>query len=155
MSSSAASILIIDDVEQIRRLLGELLTDHECVFAASAEDAWSVLQTRVFDLVLSDINMPGMSGLDLVPQILERSPDTVVVMISGEPGIESAIEAWRAGAFDSISKPIDILHVQAAVDRALGQHRLLADKGRSQNHLKELVREDPPETEHPPDYDRL
>ncbi|PYS24864.1 MAG: diguanylate cyclase [Acidobacteria bacterium] len=155
MSSSAASILIIDDVEQIRRLLGELLTDHECVFAASAEDAWSVLQTRVFDLVLSDINMPGMSGLDLVPQILERSPDTVVVMISGEPGIESAIEALRAGAFDYISKPIDILHVQAAVDRALGHHRLLADKRRYENHLEELVRERTAEIEHLAYYDRL
>ena len=155
MSSSAASILIIDDVEQIRRLLGELLTDHECVLAASAEDAWSVLQTRVFDLVLSDINMPGMSGLDLVPQILERSPDTVVVMISGEPGIESAIEALRAGAFDYISKPIDILHVQAAVDRALGHHRLLADKRRYENHLEELVRERTAEIEHLAYYDRL
>src|SRR5205807_3841405 len=155
MSRNAASILIIDDVEQIRRVLGEWMTDHECVLAACAEDAWSVLQTRVFDLVLSDINMPGMSGLDLVPQILERSPDTVVVMISGEPGIESAIEALRAGAFDYISKPIDILHVQAAVDRALGHHRLLADKRRYENHLEELVRERTAEIEHLAYYDRL
>ena len=152
-------VLVVDDQLPFRVAAAsvfELLDGFEVVGeAASAEDAWSVLQTRVFDLVLSDINMPGMSGLDLVPQILERSPDTVVVMISGEPGIESAIEALRAGAFDYISKPIDILHVQAAVDRALGHHRLLADKRRYENHLEELVRERTAEIEHLAYYDRL
>jgi diguanylate cyclase (GGDEF)-like protein len=150
-----ASILIIDDVEQIRQLLGELLCAHECVLAASAEEALPLLETRVFDLVLSDINMRSISGLDLVPRILERSPDTVVVMISGEQGIESAIEALRAGAFDYITKPIDLRHVQAAVNRALGHHRLLVGKRRYENHLEELVKERTAEIEHLAYYDRL
>ena len=153
--SLPANTLIIDDVQQIRQLLSELLCDHECVLAASAEDALSVLQTRDFDLVLSDINMPGTSGLDLVPRILERSPDTVVVMISGEQGIESAIEALRAGAFDYITKPIDLRHVQAAVNRALGHRRLLVGKRRYENHLEELVKERTAEIEHLAYYDRL
>lgn len=80
----AASILIIDDEQQIRSLLYKLLSvDHDCVVADSAEGALNVLAKNTFDLVLSDINMPGISGLDLIPKILERSPDTVVVMISG------------------------------------------------------------------------
>ncbi len=155
MNQSAAKILIIDDVEQIRQLLGDLLSAHECVLAASAEEALSVLETRVFELVLSDINMPGISGLDLVPRILERSPETVVVMISGEQGIESAIEALRVGAFDYITKPLDVRHVQAAVDRALGQHHLLVAKHRYENHLEELVKERTAEIEHLAYYDRL
>ena len=80
--STHAPILIIDDVEQIRRLLAEVLSQHDCVLAASAEEALDLLKTNTFDVVLSDINMPGISGIDLVPQILERSPDTVVVMVS-------------------------------------------------------------------------
>ncbi len=155
MPQTKATILIIDDVQQIRQLLGELLSDHECVLAASAEEAWAVLQTRVFDLVLSDINMPGISGLELVPRILERSPDTVVVMISGEQGIESAIEAMRVGAFDYITKPIDLRQVQAAVNRALRHHQLLVGKRRYENHLEELVKERAAEIEHLAYYDRL
>jgi diguanylate cyclase (GGDEF)-like protein len=155
MSQDSVSILIIDDVEQIRQLLGDLLSAHECVLAASAEEALSVLQTRVFDLVLSDINMPGISGLDLVPRILERSPDTVVVMISGEQGIESAIEAMRVGAFDYITKPLDLRHIKAAVNRALGHHRLLVGKRRYENHLEELLKERTAEIEYLAYYDRL
>jgi diguanylate cyclase (GGDEF)-like protein len=150
-----SSILIIDDVEQIRHLLDELLSAHDCVLAASAEEALAVLETRMFDLVLSDINMPGISGLDLVPRILNRSPDTVVVMVSGEQTIESAIEAMRAGAFDYVTKPLDLRHVLAAVDRALAHHRLLVEKRRYENHLEEMVKERTAEIEHLAYYDRL
>ena len=153
--STQSTILIIDDVEQIRRLLAELLNAHQCVVAASAEEALEVLETRVFDLVLSDINMPGISGLDLVPRILKHSPDTVVVMVSGEQTIESAIDAMHAGAFDYITKPLDLRHVQAAVDRALAQHELLVEKRRYEEHLEELVKERTAEVEHLAYYDRL
>jgi diguanylate cyclase (GGDEF)-like protein len=155
-ASQRPTILIIDDEEQIRRLLADLLSaEYECVQARSAEDALAFLETRTFDLVLSDINMPGISGLDLVPRILKRSPDTVVVMVSGEQSIESAIEALRAGAFDYVTKPLDLRHVEAAVDRALGHHRLLVDKRRYENHLEELVKERTAEIEHLAYYDRL
>ena len=92
-----AKILIIDDDDQIRNLLEESLSEYDCTTAASAEDALSVLATRDFNLVISDINMGGISGLDLIPQVHRRSPDTVVVMISGQQTIETAIAAMRAG----------------------------------------------------------
>lgn len=153
--NSPARILIIDDDGQIRQLLVDLLFKHECVQAGSAEEALTVLSSSVFDLVLSDINMPGISGLELVPHILDRSPDTVVVMVSGEQGIESAIEALRVGAFDYITKPLDLRHVEAAVNRALGHHELLVDKRRHDEHLEELVRERTAEVEHLAYYDRI
>src|SRR5690242_4453287 len=119
-SSDRATILIIDDEEQIRRLLADLLSEkYECVEAGSAEEALAVLATRTFDLVLSDINMSGITGLELVPRIHERAPNTVVMMISGQQTIDYAIEAMRAGAFDYITKPMDLRQVQAAVTRAL------------------------------------
>ena len=153
--STRTPILIIDDVEQIRRLLAEVLFQYECVLAASAEEGLELLESRTFDLVLSDINMPGMGGLDLVPKILERSPDTVVVMVSGEQTIESAIEAMRVGAFDYVTKPLDVRHVEAAVARALAQHSLLVDRRLYSEHLEELVKERTAEIEHLAYHDKL
>ena len=96
METDKPSILIIDDDEQIRSLLKELLSGRfDCVDVGSAEEALSVLGARRFNLVISDIQMGGLSGLDLVPRVLERAPETVVVMISGQQTIESAIEAMR------------------------------------------------------------
>src|SRR6266436_1126265 len=117
------TILIIDDDEQIRSLLKDLLSpNHDCTTVGSAEGALAILNSINFNLVISDINMGGISGLDLVPRVLERTPDTIVLMISGQQTIDFAIEAMRAGAFDYITKPMDLRQVQAGVARALS-HR--------------------------------
>ncbi|HEX8173545.1 MAG TPA: HD domain-containing phosphohydrolase [Pyrinomonadaceae bacterium] len=137
-----ARILVVDDEPEIREVLHALLSDdYLCESAGSAEDALSVLRTREFDLVISDIMMSGMSGLEMVPKVLALSPDAVVVMISGVQTIESAIKALRAGAFDYIMKPFDLRQVEAAVARALEHHELRAAKRRYENHLEELVRQ--------------
>ncbi|MDX6611242.1 MAG: hypothetical protein QOD75_428 [Blastocatellia bacterium] len=149
-------ILIVDDDGQVRDLVKELLsTDHECVVAGSVAEALSVLETVTFDLVLCDIALGSSSGLNLVPRILERAPETVVIMISGQQSIDFAIEAMRVGAFDYITKPLDIRHIQAAVRRALNHHNLLKEKQRYENHLEELVEERTAEIEHSAYYDRL
>ena len=120
------TILIIDDEEQIRSLLIDLLGDtYNCSDAGSAEEALAALSQDTFDLVISDIDMGGMSGLELVPHVHSLSPDTVVVMISGNQDIEFAIKALRVGAFDYITKPIDLRHVEASVERALNHCNLL------------------------------
>jgi two-component system NtrC family response regulator/two-component system response regulator HydG/two-component system response regulator AtoC len=124
-----SKLLIIDDEEPIRSLLIDLLGgDYNCSEAGSAEEALTALADETFDLVISDIDMGGMSGLELVPRVHSLSPDTVVVMISGNSDIEFAIEALRVGAFDYISKPIDIRHVEASVERALNHNELLKEK---------------------------
>lgn len=155
-SAEKPAILIIDDDDQIQSLLKELLKpEYECVNVGSAEEALEVLKTINFDLVISDIQMEGISGLDLVPRVLKDTPDTVVVMISGQQSIDSAIEAMRAGAFDYITKPLDLRHVQAAVRRALAQHKLLQEKRQYENHLEDLVAQRTAEIEHLAFYDRL
>jgi diguanylate cyclase (GGDEF)-like protein len=142
MQSVKPRVLLIDDDDQIRRLLLEILCwDFECSQASSAEEALAKLNDSQFELIISDINMGGMSGLVLVPQILKQNPDAVVVMISGEQTIETAIEALRAGAFDYIMKPLDVRHVEAAAKRALNHSRLLKEKQRYKEQLEDLLRE--------------
>ena len=83
----------VDDEPEIREVLCELLSDdYECLVAASAEEALERLRGERFELVISDIMMSGMSGLEMVPHVRARSPETVIVMISGVQTIESAIK---------------------------------------------------------------
>ena len=133
-------ILIVDDEVEITEILADLLSeDYECLRAASAEEALTRLTESEFQLVISDITMPGMSGLDMIPHVKELSPDTVVVMISGMQTVESAIGALRLGAFDYLMKPFDLRQVEAVVKRALEHHDLVVAKQRYENHLEELV----------------
>src|SRR5919199_1344573 len=133
-------ILIVDDEVEITEILADLLSDdYQCLKAGSAEEALSRLRESEFHLVISDITMPGMSGLEMIPHIKELAPDTVVVMISGMQTVESAIGALRLGAFDYLMKPFDLRQVEAVVKRALEHHELVVAKQRYENHLEELV----------------
>jgi response regulator RpfG family c-di-GMP phosphodiesterase len=139
-SCARARVLVVDDEPEIREILCDLLGfDYECAAVASAEEALAHLRAERRDLVISDITMGGMSGLEMIPHVLALSPETVVVMISGMQTIESAIEALRLGAFDYIMKPFDLRQVEAAVRRALEHHGLREAKRRYENHLEELV----------------
>ncbi len=133
-------ILIVDDELDITEILSDLLSiSHDCLTCGSAEEALAFLRVRNFSLVISDITMPGMSGLDMIPHAKEFAPDTVVVMISGMQTVESAIGALRLGAFDYLMKPFDLRQVEAVVKRALEHHELIVAKQRYENHLEELV----------------
>ncbi len=149
-------ILIIDDDAPIRQLLLEVLGgSYGCCEAESAEQALTALAKDQFDLVISDINMGDMSGLELVPHVHSISPDSVVLMISGQNNIETAIEALRAGAFDYIMKPFDTRHVEAAVERALKQSALLKEKRRYKDQLEQLLTERTAEVNRLAYYDTL
>ena len=133
-------ILIVDDEVEITEILADLLSEeYDCIRASSAEEALARLHESEFQLVISDITMPGMSGLDMIPHVKEDAPDTVVVMISGMQTVESAIGALRLGAFDYLMKPFDLRQVEAVVKRALEHHDLVVAKQRYENHLEELV----------------
>ncbi|HEY0723105.1 MAG TPA: response regulator, partial [Pyrinomonadaceae bacterium] len=135
-------VLIIDDEEQIRNLLIDVLGNtYDCSDAGSAEEALAALAKTTFDLVISDIDMGGMSGLELVPRVHSLSPDTVVVMVSGNQDIEFAIKALRVGAFDYITKPIDLRHVEASVERALNHCNLLKEKRRYKEQIENLLQQ--------------
>jgi len=135
-----AGILIIDDDEQKRSLLCSMLElDYDCVSVGSAEEAINLLKVIKFELVISDINMGGISGLDLVPYVVKENPETVVVMISGQHTIDAAIQAMRAGAFDYVTKPFDVCQVEDAMQRALAHQHLLENKKYHEHGLQELV----------------
>jgi len=142
VNNSKSKLLIIDDEKQIRDLLVDLLgSDYDCSDAGSAEEALTALSKQTFDLVISDIDMGGMSGLELVPRVHALSPDTVVVMISGNQDLEFAIRALRVGAFDYITKPIDLRHVEASVERALQHSELLKETRRYKEQIEELLQQ--------------
>ncbi|MGI9108313.1 MAG: HD domain-containing phosphohydrolase [Pyrinomonadaceae bacterium] len=144
-----ACILIADDDQDIREVLYELLSDdYDCWVVASAEDVLARLSTMRFDVVVSDINMEGMNGLEMIPHVLTLAPDTTVIMVSGAQTVESAIEALRAGAFDYVTKPFDLRHVEAAVKRALEHKRLCETKRRYENYLEELIAQRTAELDH-------
>src|SRR6266567_6970914 len=133
-------ILIVDDEAEVRGVLHDLLSfSYECGEAASAEDALAAMRVSEYQLVISDITMSGMSGLEMIPHVKIASPDTVIVMISGMQTIESAINALRLGAFDYLMKPFDLRQAEAAIERALEHHELIVAKRRYENHLEELV----------------
>src|SRR6266849_1962186 len=140
LTSETPRILIVDDEDEIRQILLELLSaQFNCEGSSTAEEALDRLGNSQFELVISDITMPGMSGLDMIPHVKSVSPDTVVVMISGMQTVESAIGALRLGAFDYLMKPFDLRQVEAVVKRALEHHELIVAKQRYENQLEELV----------------
>jgi len=140
MQNRPARILIIDDEPNVLSVLDSLLSKaHYCKTATSAAEAIEYLKEETYDLVLSDIMMPGMSGLELLAEITRLSRDTVVILISGNLNIQSAIEALRRGAFDYVTKPFNLADVEAAVQRGLRHHCLLKANQQYEEHLEHLV----------------
>lgn len=107
----------------------------------SAEEALNTIRSESFSVVITDINLGGMSGVELIPAVHEISQDTVVMMISGNLTMDSPIGALRQGAFDYVQKPFDFDYVTAAVDRAVEHHELLVAKRRHEQELEQLVEE--------------
>lgn len=149
VSSPRSRILIVDDESEITAILFDLLeSEYDCTTAGSAEEAIEQLATKDFELVVSDITMPGMSGLEMIPHVKRMRPNAVVVMISGMQTVESAIGALRLGSFDYVMKPFDLRQVEAVVKRALEHQDLIVAKQRYEDHLEELVEQRTVELDH-------
>jgi response regulator RpfG family c-di-GMP phosphodiesterase len=140
-TKSRARLLIADDEPEIRNILEEFLCEsYDCRAVNSAEEALATLRASKYDIVISDINMEGMSGLEMIPHVRRIAPETVIIMISGAQTIDYAIEALRAGAFDYVTKPFDLRHVEVAVERAEQHHELLRSKRRYETFLEESIK---------------
>src|SRR5258707_9289669 len=139
-SPAKPRLLIVDDEPEVRGVLHDLLSGtYECVEASSAEEALAQLRDHVFDLVISDITMSGMSGLEMIPHVKTVSPDTVIVMISGMQTIESAINPLRLGAFDYLMKSFDLRQAEAVVSSLLENQELVDAKKRYQTRLVKIA----------------
>jgi DNA-binding NtrC family response regulator len=115
-----ADILVVDDDDVIRDTLCELLsTDHSCQTAETAEAALAKLAAQKFDVVLTDISMPGLSGMELLGRVVELYPGTPVIIISGLSDEEQAQSLMNSGAFDYLLKPFRLEVVEASVRRAI------------------------------------
>ncbi len=123
MPETGISILIVEDEPPVRALLTEILgARFQCLSAESAGEAIGLMESRFFHLALVDIGLPGMSGLGLCRLIVNRSPGTVVVVVSGNTDDRSIADAVKAGAADYITKPFNLAHAVATVERALGRY---------------------------------
>jgi putative two-component system response regulator len=126
-----ARVLIVDDEQSIRRTLGMFLErdGHEVATAEDGDHAEALFEASSWDVVVTDIIMPGAGGVDLLQRVRERDPMTQVVLITGEPSVDTASAAVRLGAFDYLPKPVSRAEICRVVGAAAA-HKGLQDDNR-------------------------
>jgi DNA-binding NtrC family response regulator len=129
MPTPSAKLLIVDDEPIIRESLGEFLAQegYAVTVAGSAEDALVQAQKTAFDLVLCDVQLPGMDGIELLDRLLKVSPETFVMLITAYATVESAVAAFQRGAHDYLMKPILLDEVLTKIQRLLRYRQLHLD----------------------------
>jgi len=115
-----AKILVIDDQKSIRNTLKDILEyeSHEVILAENGEEGVEIFNKDKFDMVLCDIKMPNMDGMEVLDIIMKKTHDTPVVMISGHGNIDTAVEAIKKGAYDFIEKPLDLNRLLVTIRNA-------------------------------------
>jgi response regulator RpfG family c-di-GMP phosphodiesterase len=133
-------VLVVDDEESIRGAIGKFLTarDYDVVVTDSGAAALELLQAGRFDVLLCDVRMPGMSGIEVVPRALELRPDLAVLMLTAVNDAPTATEALARGAMDYLMKPVEFDDLATAVDRALRRRALEAQ----QRNVERMIREE-------------
>lgn len=124
-----SKILVIDDERSIRNTLKDIL-EYEKYSVDLAEDgikALDKIKTASYDVILCDIKMPGMDGIELLDKLQEFIPDTPVVMISGHGNIDTAVESIKKGAFDFIEKPLDLNRLLITIRNAMDKSNLVTE----------------------------
>lgn len=124
-----ATILVIDDQQSIRKTLREIL-EYENFQVDEAEDGLKGLElvkTHAYDVILCDIKMPKMDGIEFLEQVSEVNSDVPVIMISGHGNIETAVEALKKGAYDYIAKPIDLPRLLVTLRNAMERKSLVTE----------------------------
>lgn len=124
-----AKILVIDDERAIRNTLKEILEyeKYQVDLAEDANQAQDIIKGNEYDIILCDIKMPDMDGLELLPILTEKHPDTPVVMISGHGNIDTAVEAIKKGAYDFIEKPLDLNRLLITIRNAMDKSNLVTE----------------------------
>ena len=134
-----ARILVVDDETSMQEFLEILLRreGYDVVVCGSASEAIVALDTDDFDLVLSDIQMPGMTGLQLLDHVKSASPETLLVLITAYGTTESAVEAMKHGAYDYLTKPCSVDEIRLVVEKALEKRNLSSENVRLRRQLSE------------------
>jgi cyclic di-GMP phosphodiesterase len=139
--AGVVTVLVVDDEEPIRSALRKFLKQQqfEVYTAGSAEEALQQLRVHKITLLLSDIRMPGTSGVDLVPQALEIEPDLAILMLTAVNDATSAALCMQRGAMDYLTKPIELTDLGRAVQRAIKRREMLLENRHLNQWLKEEV----------------
>ena len=124
-----ARILIIDDEKSIRRTLREILEyeNFKVEEAADGLEGLTLVQKEKFDIILCDIKMPKMDGMEALDKFMEANVDAPIIMISGHGNIETAVEAVKKGAYDFIQKPLDLNRLLVTIRNALDKSNLVSE----------------------------
>jgi response regulator RpfG family c-di-GMP phosphodiesterase len=141
----ALRVLIVDDEASVRKVMAAVLAQVglQCETAASGHEALQLLETHPIDAVISDLQMPGMSGMELLAKVRQIHPRTVFLMVTGVDDIRVGIQAMREGADDYLVKPqqVDANIVLASLTRALHVKQLEREVENYRHHLEEIVAE--------------
>jgi two-component system, NtrC family, nitrogen regulation response regulator NtrX len=143
-----SNILIIDDERAIRKTLGEILSyeGYKIEEASDGEEGLKKFREKVFDVVLCDIKMPKLDGIEFLDKAREANPDVPIIMISGHGTIETAVEAVKKGAFDYISKPPDLNRLLITLRNAMDKTSLVTETKvlkRKVSKVQEMIGDSP------------
>jgi len=135
------SLLVVDDEEPIRSALKKFLASrgYEVLTAGSGEDALSILQRSKIACLLVDVRMPGISGIDLVPRIIELEPNAAILMLTAVNDATTASLCMQRGAMEYLTKPIDLDDLHRAIQRALKRRETMLESNQINQWLKEEV----------------
>ena len=141
VEAEAPKILVVDDEERIRDACKMVLEEegYQVELAENGELGLQMIEERHFDVILLDLMMPILSGLDVLPNLTERHPDTAVIVITGYATIEHSIEAMKKGAFDFIPKPFSPDQLRTVVAKSIKYTRALQDISDSKSRLRVMV----------------
>lgn len=137
-------LLIVDDEEIVRQSLQAWFLEdgYDIDVAAYAESALKLYEKNKYDLILLDIKMPGMSGMDLLLKLKEIDPDAIIILITAYASVSSAVKALKSGAYDYITKPIDPDELSHLVKNALNQKNLRDENIQLKTSIDEIVKPD-------------
>jgi two-component system nitrogen regulation response regulator NtrX len=144
-----SNILIIDDEKAIRKTLSEILSyeGYKIEEAGDGEEGLRKFRDKAFDVVLCDIKMPKLDGIEFLDKVRDYNPDVPVIMISGHGTIETAVEAVKKGAYDYISKPPDLNRLLITIRNAMDKNNLVAETKvlkRKASKVEEMIGESAP-----------
>ena len=143
MESGDIRILAVDDEDHALEVVQRYLSrqGYSCVSAPNVNDASVLLKTQEFDLLILDIMMPDKSGIEFLPEIVSQHPDIAVLMMTGVVDTSTAVKAMRDGAYDYVTKPVNLDDLGIRIERALERRSLQIENKEYQQNLEIMVGE--------------
>lgn len=140
-----AKILIVDDDNVTLSILKQVLykANHDVTTAIDGEEAIQHVKNTVYDIIVTDFNMPGMNGIELTKEILKINPQAVIILITAYISVKAALESIKLGAFDYLTKPVDKEELLLSIERGLERLKLLQEN----NQLKKSTKPSPAKVE--------